>query len=497
MHRYLKARLLASALVLAGLPAAIPAMPAAAQLNVSVSFSYFHDRLSDYGDWLYSPRWGRVWRPDADADFRPYTNGYWVYTDAYGWYWVSDDPFGDIAYHYGRWVFDPDDGWLWIPGYVWGPGWVVWRSGGDYTGWMPMPPTEAFLEGDETSYYVPDDYDYGYRRWYPNYSNTAFASLWIFVGNRYVGDRHYYRYAIGRPRFSNIFHRTRNVTNYTIVNNYVVNRSIDVNWIRRAGGRVERVSAQSVIKRPELVLRADRGREIQRQMRREAPHGKGFANSAPPPTPQVIETLSPRIRTKPGARQPANLFTREKVQEMRAQKQPAATPKPETGRQENAPQQGGETMRNRMERLREQRNAPASTPPAGQPKPPETPTREQINRPVVPERTPAESNLPSAPAPERSPAMRQMQQGNQERERPREQRQEMIRQQRVVPERINPMREEAKPPQMKESVQAPSRSAPPANAEPRQIQQGRERIERSRENRKDNDEKKEERKQSE
>lgn len=367
MNRYLKARLLASALVVAAIPAMVASTPSEAAVSISIGFNYFHDNLSDYGDWLYSNRWGRVWRPDVDADFRPYTRGHWVDTDDYGWLWVSDEPYGDITYHYGRWVNDPDDGWLWIPGYVWSPAWVVWRSGSSYTGWMPMPPTEAFLEGDETNYDISDDYDYGYRRWYPDYSDTNYASLWIFVGNRYIGDRDYRRYAVRRPRIGNIIHRTRNVTNYTIVNNYVVNRSINVNVVQRAGGRVQRVRAASVIKRPDLITRADRGREIQTHMRRESPHGTGMANSAPKPTVQQIQTLSPTIRTRGNGKKPANLLTRAKAEAQAPnagkpqtpEQKPQETPKPGAAN----PQTPAEQMRERGNRGREDNNTPGEVNP--------------------------------------------------------------------------------------------------------------------------------------
>jgi len=359
MHRYLKARLLASVLVLTAVPATVATTPSAAAVSVSIGFNYFHDNLSDYGDWVYSGRWGRVWRPDVDADFRPYSRGHWVYTDDYGWFWDSDEPFGDITYHYGRWVNDPDDGWLWIPGYVWSPAWVVWRSNGDYTGWMPMPPTEAFLAGDETSYDIGDDYDYGYSRWYPGYSSQAYASLWVFVGNRYISDRNYRNYVVRRPRVGGIIRQTRNVTSYRVVNNYVVNRGINVNIVQRAGGRVQRVKASAVIKRPDLVTHADRGREIQSRMRRDAPHGTGMANSAPKPTAQQIQTLSPTIRAR--GNKPKNLLTRAKAEEQQrsAPANPAGavpqTPgKPETA---NPPS----TREERRERGGRQQGEPANT----------------------------------------------------------------------------------------------------------------------------------------
>jgi hypothetical protein len=470
MHRYLKASLLASALAATAIPTLVLPSPSNAAVSVSINFNYFHDNLSNYGDWAYSSRWGRVWRPDVDADFRPYTRGHWAYTDDYGWLWVSDEPFGDITYHYGRWVNDPYDGWLWIPGYVWSPGWVVWRSGGDYTGWMPMPPTEAFLEGDETSYDISDDYDYGYRRWYPDYSDTAYASLWIFVGNRYIGDRNYRRYAVDRPRVTNIIHRTRNVTNYTIVNNYVVNRSVNVDAVRRAGGKVQRVRAASVVKRPALITRADQGRQIQARMRKEAPHGTGRPDSAPKPTAEQIQTLSPTIRAR--GKKPVNLMTRAKAQELRTRNAPGANAAqtPERKPQEAKPESGTAAPQTQPERMREgqtrgrDRNEPASaakpaetTPDRG--KPNDNRDNEQRNNMLRrTDKLPAETKTPEKPVVE-APAKPTVQAP----EKPAVQTPETPK-----PERVRrPMREERVQP--KENAVAPGPARPeakPAPAEP-------------------------------
>ena len=101
----------------------------------------FDDALSPYGDWT-DVDGTRVWHPAASAvgeDFQPYaTNGQWVSSD-YGWYFQSDYPWGWAPFHYGRWALDPNYGWIWIPGTVWAPAWVDWRSGGGYIGWAPLP----------------------------------------------------------------------------------------------------------------------------------------------------------------------------------------------------------------------------------------------------------------------------------------------------------------------------------------------------------------------
>lgn len=36
----------------------------------------FYDVMSDYGDWVYVQPFGRVWRPYADYNWRPYLYGH-------------------------------------------------------------------------------------------------------------------------------------------------------------------------------------------------------------------------------------------------------------------------------------------------------------------------------------------------------------------------------------------------------------------------------------
>ena len=212
MRRFRRSLLLASMLVAAPLTL-IASQPAAAQFSVSIGFDFFHGQLANYGDWLYSDRWGEVWRPgsqDRDRDWRPYWAGHWAFTDEYGWTWISDEcAWGDIAYHYGRWVFDPDDGWLWLPGYVWSPAWVVWRSAGDDVGWMPMPPDDDFLRPSGISIGVSfGDWNdiggyYGYSRWYGSrFDENRFGNLWVFVPGGRLADRSYRRYALARSMYA-------------------------------------------------------------------------------------------------------------------------------------------------------------------------------------------------------------------------------------------------------------------------------------------------------
>jgi hypothetical protein len=122
--------------------------------QVTISIQTFYDQLSPYGDWIYTPDYGYVWRPyfDNPASFRPYSsNGNWVYTD-YGWTWASGYDWGWATFHYGRWDFDNYLGWTWIPGYEWAPAWVSWGSYDNYYGWAPMGPNIYV----QSNWYAPD-----------------------------------------------------------------------------------------------------------------------------------------------------------------------------------------------------------------------------------------------------------------------------------------------------------------------------------------------------
>ncbi|MBS0277252.1 MAG: hypothetical protein JSR81_06510 [Proteobacteria bacterium] len=415
MKRYLRTAVYATALLLGGVSADAILSAATAQADVSISFDSFHDQLAQYGDWVYSDRWGEVWIPDdVSDDFHPYgTRGHWVDTDEYGWLWVSDYEWGDIPFHYGRWVNDPDDGWMWIPGYVWSPGWVVWRNTGQYIGWMPMPPDDQFLGrrpgssigisigGLSISFNNTDD-DYGYSRWYGrDYGRDRFASNWVFIGTQYIGARDYSRYRAPRNNYQTLINDSHNVTNYTVVNNYIVNRSIDPRAVREAGGHVQTVRASQVIRRPQFVARADTGSQLQARMRAERPHGSGFADSAPKPTAVQIQSLSTKAPRAHGGRPPAHLFTRETVTKAPLAPRPAAAPTPA-----EAPKgKPADKMPPAMERRFPGAGTPAPTTPA------ETPREKRMHDRMAPPAdmaTPAETPRERAhvqkPAAEMAPA---------------------------------------------------------------------------------------------
>jgi len=116
---------------------------------------YGAEDLNDYGEWVFSRKYGWVWRPYRNstagyADWSPYRYGQWRWIPPYGWTWVNDEPWGWATYHHGRWVYD-DGEWCWTP-YAsyrprrswWHPALVVVTWSGNLICWYPLP------------------YDYGY-----------------------------------------------------------------------------------------------------------------------------------------------------------------------------------------------------------------------------------------------------------------------------------------------------------------------------------------------
>lgn len=127
---------------------------------------YGADDLNEYGEWVYTRKYGYVWKPYRNSisrysNWSPYRYGHWRWIPPYGWTWVNDEPWGWATYHYGRWVWDGGY-WYWSPygQYRWRRSWwspalvVVTYSGG-YICWYPLP------------------YNYGYYNYNAYYHNTT------------------------------------------------------------------------------------------------------------------------------------------------------------------------------------------------------------------------------------------------------------------------------------------------------------------------------------
>jgi len=185
----------------------------------AVEIGVFYDELTPYGRWVERPGYGRVWLPaQVAAGWRPYSLGRWVQSD-YGWTWVSEEPFGWATYHYGRWDEDAELGWIWVPGREWGPAWVAWQSGGGYIGWAPLPPAVGFRAGIGL--------DFGRVVIAPR--AYAFVEERAFLAPRVA--------IVPVERNVTIIHNTTNVTNYTVINNRIVNRSIDERHVEQVTGQ--------------------------------------------------------------------------------------------------------------------------------------------------------------------------------------------------------------------------------------------------------------------
>lgn len=99
----------------------------------------YADDLDEGGEWIYvDERAAWCWRPLRVAvEWRPYWRGHWAaYPD--GMTWISDEPWGYVTHHHGRWGWRMGLGWYWIPGAVYAPAWVAWRSDDVYFGWAPL-----------------------------------------------------------------------------------------------------------------------------------------------------------------------------------------------------------------------------------------------------------------------------------------------------------------------------------------------------------------------
>ncbi|MGH9591862.1 MAG: DUF6600 domain-containing protein, partial [Bryobacteraceae bacterium] len=163
--------------------------------------------------------------------WRPYADGYWAYTDD-GWTWISYEDFGWATYHYGRWDFRADFGWYWVPQTQWAPAWVAWRSGGDYVGWAPLPPSARYEDG---------------RARVEVNAGLIAPSSFVFVEQRHFMDNH--RPATVIVNNTTIVNKTVNITNIKVVNKTIINEGPATADIGRATGRDIRPATVAELRR--------------------------------------------------------------------------------------------------------------------------------------------------------------------------------------------------------------------------------------------------------
>ncbi len=193
----------------------------ARDLNFNGGYGYFYSSLAPYGNWIELESGVLVWHPrGVRVGWAPYRYGQWAWTND-GWYWDSYEPFGYIVYHYGRWYYDDYYGWIWVPDDVWAPAWVEWRYDNDYIGWAPLPPYASFSVNLGLHFSL--NFITPYRHWH-------------FIKYRYICEPYVYRHFVGSQHVHGIFIKTKYKTDYGYKGGRVINRGVDVSYIRNMGG---------------------------------------------------------------------------------------------------------------------------------------------------------------------------------------------------------------------------------------------------------------------
>jgi hypothetical protein len=233
----------------------------------------FQSDLAPYGTWVTTPTYGWVWVPRSTApDWRPYTCGHWVFVDDCGWTWVSDEPWGGVAYHYGRWYFDVSLGWAWVPGTVWGPNWVVWRHGGGFVGWAPLPP------------HVEIGFVCAHPAWVDFHVG---ATTWVFVEQRHFCEPTLRSHVVVAARNPTLVRSARNVTDVKVVRGHTFDRSLDVRDVARFGSKP--------VPRAQIERKPERSTLIERSGSKETRH----VIAAPPQHPKAAPPTKPRPQQRP------------------------------------------------------------------------------------------------------------------------------------------------------------------------------------------------------
>jgi hypothetical protein len=219
-------------------------VPAMAYERDVADVRVFYEPLAPYGTWITVEEYGQVWRPRAvPRGWRPYTHGRWVYTDD-GWMWVSAWEWGWAPFHYGRWSFSTAHGWFWVPDTVWAPAWVAWRHSSGWVGWAPLPPKVTMRAGIGLS---------------AAHIDVSIAPLWFsFVSVQRLLAPRVHVYLAPPARNVHLVRVTKHVTNYVVVEDHIINRSIDVKHIERVikrpvvRHRVVEVDDPEAVRRPRV-----------------------------------------------------------------------------------------------------------------------------------------------------------------------------------------------------------------------------------------------------
>ena len=194
--------------------------------DVGVESDQFYDDggLNSHGHWVIVGRYGRCWQPaDVGPDWAPYTRGHWVHCN-YGWTWITDqteEDWGWATYHYGRWCRVDGAGWCWVPGRVWAPAWVSWRTSNACVGWAPLPPDANCAPGVGISVWADSSYGLG-------------PGAYNFVSVQNFGAPNLAAVIYARQRNVEFIQSTTNVTNIVNNNTVIYNGGPNVDTINAA-----------------------------------------------------------------------------------------------------------------------------------------------------------------------------------------------------------------------------------------------------------------------
>jgi hypothetical protein len=258
------------------------------------SYDMFYRELANDGRWIDHPQHGWVWYPtNVREDWRPYSDGRWVWTDRHGWYWQSNERHGWATEHYGRWGYDRQYGHIWVPGEEWAPAWVSFRNNDDAIGWAPLPPETLGMT--LLSLLAGGNRNDNYR--YVDMSDSYYQPRWTFVPTRNFTDERVYNRAYSYRDNERYLRATSNATNYTTINNYTVNRSIDPRRIETVTGRRLDTVQVNRLETREPQLNTSRTGTInvyQPQIERDD-------KAAPPPAARALPQDRPVVKVDPAA----------------------------------------------------------------------------------------------------------------------------------------------------------------------------------------------------
>ena len=254
---------------------------------------FFYEELSPYGDWVYTRDFGWAWFPrNVHAYWRPYNDGRWVMTE-YGWTWVSYEPFGWATYHYGRWAGIRASAGSGFPA----------RSG--VPRGCPGRAAEATSAGRRCRPQVGFQVGVGIQLGGFNLSVGIRPDYYNFVPERSFLEPRLSGYWCPTARNVTIIHNTTNVTNYTYIDNRVINRGIDVARIEQATGH--RVQSSASPTRKEKA--AHRGGEGEVRIYRPQKQKLDTVQAAPRPNCRAsVPSRRPRVQPRTDRRR--NALTR-------------------------------------------------------------------------------------------------------------------------------------------------------------------------------------------